>query len=184
MSKKQIKMLTEEFERKISAEFSWGSEDVIALFQSCLKNAEFLCKKAPSDKLFPRMIEVYNTFCINKIGVKAKIGVVEGVKMKSIIKYLGENVKDKDGGDESVLSAWEFILTNIGRWDTFHQKQLKLSQIESNLINILNSIKNGNKQKNTIPSQSSSSITERIFNSPEMQRRRDYKNNNDGEHLS
>lgn len=122
-------------------------------------------KKVEAPKLYPRMMDVYNDFCIQKIGVNAKIGALEGKSMVNIILYLQNNVKDKEGGDDAVVDAWKFILDNTERWDSFRRSQLKLNQIESNLINILNDIKNGNRQQLTKPK----SISDRkndILNSP------------------
>ena len=101
------------------------------------------------NNLFSICIDVYNNFCLERVGVGCKMDGVEGKAMKLIIKYLSTQVKEKD--DEQVYTAWEFILNNWDKLDDFLQKQVALRQINSNLINILNQLRNGkNKSKTSI----------------------------------
>jgi hypothetical protein len=105
-------------------------------------------EKASSDKLYPKMIKVYNDFCVKRIGVGAKMDGLQGKCMKSIIAYLASQVKMKRGEEmsepemnESIISAWEYILS---KWDMvkgFYAEQIKLSQINANLPNILMQLK-------------------------------------------
>jgi hypothetical protein len=105
-------------------------------------------EKASSDKLYPKMIKVYNDFCVKRIGVGAKMDGLQGKCMKSIIAYLASQVKIKRGEEmsepemnESIISAWEYILS---KWDMvkgFYAEQIKLSQINANLPNILMQLK-------------------------------------------
>lgn len=105
-------------------------------------------EKAPSDKLYPKMIAVYNDFCVKRIGVGAKMDGLQGKCMKSIILYLATQVKTKRGNEmsesemnEGIISAWEYILS---KWDLvkgFYAEQIKLSQINANLPNILMQLK-------------------------------------------
>jgi len=90
------------------------------------------------------MMEIYNNFVIDKTGAKAKINGLAGKSLKLIISYLKSNIKDKEGCDEKIIEAWNAVLSNYPKWDDFYKKQLSLNQIESNLVNIINSIKNGN----------------------------------------
>ena len=109
--------------------------------------------KPKSDKLHPMMIEVYNEFCKEKIGMGAKIDAHQGKSMKLIIEYLTLQIKNKKGELEEevlkneVLNAWKFILANWGRVKGYYAEQIKLSQINSNLPNILMQFKN-NKTSN------------------------------------
>lgn len=111
------------------------------------------------NNLFSICIDVYNNFCLERVGVGCKMDGVEGKAMKLIIKYLTTQVKDpkyhdivyQDERDNQVYIAWKFILDNWDVLDDFLQKQIALRQINSNLINILNQLRNGkNKSKTSI----------------------------------
>lgn len=104
-----------------------------------------------SDSTYKDCIEVYNSFILTKTGVGAKINGIGGKAMKSIICYLKTQVKQKDGGKKDIVEALSYIFKNYNSWDVFHKKQLSLQQIDSNLINIINSIKNGREITNNKP---------------------------------
>ena len=76
------------------------------------------------------------------MGVGAKIDASDGKAMKEIISYLKSQADD---GQE--LDAWKFILGNWDRLDKFLQNQIKIRQINSNLINILNQFRNAKTSK-------------------------------------
>ena len=76
----------------------------------------------------------------------AKMNGQEGKAMKSIIAYLVNETREKNG---DVCGAWRFILEQWDRLETFLQKQIKLSQINSNLINIIKQIKIGQNNRPT-----------------------------------
>jgi hypothetical protein len=109
--------------------------------------------KAKSDKLYPLMIEAYDDFCKSKTSMGAKIDAYQGKCMNSIIQYLSLQIKNKKGElqedvlKNEVLNAWNFILNNWGRVKGYYAEQIKLSQINSNLPNILMQFKN-NKTSN------------------------------------
>jgi len=100
-------------------------------------------KKLPS--VHALCIEVYNQWMIERTGLSAKIDGQEGAGMKAIIAYLKINSKDKS--DEGVANSWRHILSLHSKWRPFEQGNLKISQINSNLINIINAIKNGNSKQ-------------------------------------
>ena len=116
-----------------------------------------LVKKEPS--LYVKCMDAYNSFILSDVGIPAKIDGQEGKALKAIIAYLKTASTDKT--DEGVLKSFSFVLENKSRWDSFHQSQLKLSQINSNIINILKSIKNG-KSSNSIKDFDAHSALERI----------------------
>jgi len=99
-------------------------------------------------------MELYNQFILDKTTVPAKIDGIAGMALNKIIAYLKTVIKDKDHVDEGVKNALSFVFQNYEKWDSFHKGQLKLNQIESNLINIINSIKNGKQQLTTKQPQS------------------------------
>jgi hypothetical protein len=104
---------------------------------------------AASDEIYPKCIAIYDAFIQKHTGVKAKINGVTGASMKRIIKYLKEQVKNKENLKHEVPFSFQLILDNFDRWLPFHRQQLNLNQIESNLINIITAIKNGVPTNNT-----------------------------------
>jgi hypothetical protein len=107
--------------------------------------------KAQSENLYPQMVDRYNDFCLNRIQMGAKMNAHQGKALKSIIEYLALQVKNKKGGiseDElksDVLNAWEYILNNWSQVNGYYAEQIKLSQIDSNLPNILMQLRNNKK---------------------------------------
>tara|TARA_B100000795_G_scaffold265094_2_gene246454 strand:+ start:420 stop:1088 length:669 start_codon:yes stop_codon:yes gene_type:complete len=102
-------------------------------------------------------IKEYNTFCQNKFGAPSNINGMEVKAMKSILVYLKKLCKSKgDDSDQQIIKSWRFILSGWDKLEPFLQKQIKLSQINSNLTNIINQLKNGDKKK-------SSSIADEIL---------------------
>ena len=107
--------------------------------------------KAQSENLYPQMVDRYNTFCTSRMGMGAKMNAHQGKALKSIIEYLALQVKNKKGGiseDElkiDVLNAWEYILNNWSQVNGYYAEQIKLSQIDSNLPNILMQLRNNKK---------------------------------------
>lgn len=94
---------------------------------------------------FPGCMAEYNNFILENLGVPAKIDGQEGKALKTIITYLTQISTNKE--PDGIVNAFKFILVNKAKWDPFHQNQLKISQINSNLTNIINSIKNGTATK-------------------------------------
>lgn len=90
-------------------------------------------------------VAAYSDWHNAEIGVPIKMNGADGNAMKEIISYL--NIATSQN-NKSAIEAWQFILDNYSRWDKFHQNQTKLTQINYNLTNILNSIKNGTSNTN------------------------------------
>lgn len=108
------------------------------------KNKELPEEKFPA---YSECMEIYNNFCLDKIGAKAKIDGVQGNSLKKIIRYLKSNIKENPATDQAICDAFKYLLTKYDYWGDFHKKQLKLNQIESNLINIIKEIKNGGSNR-------------------------------------
>jgi hypothetical protein len=102
--------------------------------------------------VYQQFISSYDEFIKLKTDCPAKIDGMQGKSAKAIIAYLQTASKDKT--DEGVINTWKYILMNWGRLEPFKQKKLKLSEINTDLINIINELKNGNtKGKQSINSQ-------------------------------
>ena len=109
--------------------------------------------KKSNGELYKSMISSYDVFCNKQIGMGAKIDGLQGKSMKLIISYLQSQVIKKQGDlsqedlDHETLKAWEFILSKWNKLNNFYKEQIKLSQINSNLPNILTQIRNTNKKQ-------------------------------------
>jgi len=96
-------------------------------------------------RLYSSLMAIYFDFVKQHTGVPPKVSQIEGKALKNIIKYLMSIKPD----EKEVEIGWKAIFENFNKWDAFYQKQLKLTQIDSNLMNIINSIKNGKPTTNT-----------------------------------
>ena len=92
-----------------------------------------------SDPLFSVFMKIYFEWMETKKGFKPQIDGGDGKALKSAIQYFRTISED----ELAITKAWEAIFENYDKWDKFHQGQLRLRQINSNLTNIINSIKNG-----------------------------------------
>lgn len=112
------------------------------------------------------MIDAYHNWLLENYGTGSKMNGGEGKAMNEIIVYLGQ--QEKIAGDEQkILEAWQFILSHWKSLDTFHQKNLKLCQINSSLINIIASLRNNARNQideSRDPARLSESISRYVSN--------------------
>lgn len=94
-----------------------------------------------TDPLFKNFMDIYFKWMKEERGVPPIVNGREGKALNSIIKYL----RTQSGDEEEITGTWIALLGSYHRWDNFHQKNIKISGIETNLINIVHSIKNGKK---------------------------------------
>lgn len=116
----------------------------------------------PKDTLYPAMMELYyEWYKARNAGTPPKIDGQEGKGLKAIITYFKTvyNTKDGEKGEQEleVLGMFKYVLGHWEKIDPFHQKQTKLSQINSNITNIIDYLKNGRKE--TKPTDKSASAT-------------------------
>lgn len=147
-----IKWLNNVAEKEVARE--WQGNDIQTDPQIEIKAPKKKKPKAESDKLYPKMVEEYNQFCIAKMGAGAKMNALQGKAMKGIMEYLARQVQAKNGNDltqesleENILIAWQYILNNWNKVSGYYAEQIKLNQIDSNLPNILMQLKNNQKNK-------------------------------------
>lgn len=105
-------------------------------------------EKPNANPEFKNCIAVYSDFIKNQTGAPPKITAADGKAMKEIIEYL-EKFPVAENGTKSVRDLFEHLLQNFNRWDAFHKKNIKLNQISSNLINIINTLRNGQSLNGT-----------------------------------
>ena len=94
---------------------------------------------------YTNFVSVYDTFCKTQIGIGCKMNGAEGKALKQIIAYLKTQIKGESQGD--LVESWRFILEKWDNLDDFHKKQMKLTQINSNLINIIQQLRNNGRGK-------------------------------------
>ena len=95
---------------------------------------------------YTNFVKIYDDFLKDNIGIGVKMNGAEGKALKQIIAYLKLQVKDKNS-QSAIVDSWRLILDNWKNLDDFYQKQLKLTQINSNLVNILNQLRNNGRGK-------------------------------------
>ena len=91
-------------------------------------------------KQYTECMDLYFDFVKRQTGVPPMMNQIEGKAMKEIIKYLNSIDQSK------ITENFGHILSSYPKWEPFHQKQIKLAQIQTNLINIINTVKNNGKQ--------------------------------------
>ena len=95
------------------------------------------------NKYYKDMLAIYDSFCLKQFDAPCKINGMEGKALKQIISYLIKVSINKGMTEDKCKTSFEYILNNWDSLDDFTRKQVKLSQINMNLINIINQLKNG-----------------------------------------
>ena len=111
-----------------------------------IPNTKTTYSKPNDNTIYTRCVYVYDAFIKSKLDMPAKINGAEGKALKQIIAYLKKSAKDKGLNDETTIDGFKYILNSWDRLEPFLQKQIKLTQINSNLTNIINDLKNGGRQ--------------------------------------
>jgi len=105
--------------------------------------------KPNKNPIYKECVSVYDAFILNRLDMPAKINGVEGKALKQIIAYLKKSALSKGLNEDTTIDGFKYILNSWDKLEPFLQKQIKLTQINSNLTNIINELKNGsgkNKQ--------------------------------------
>ena len=117
-------------------------------------------------KLYSKMVDLYfNWFKDLNGGIPPKFGKADGSAMKQIINYFKYIHKQANNGKdevEEVILMFTYILTNWGKIDPFLQKQTKLIQINGNIQNIINDLKNGKRNSTSKSDKSEHARTSRV----------------------
>lgn len=130
-------------------------------------------KVAPKkEKLYQMLMDVYwNWFKTRNDNIEPKIDAIEGSSLKKLCVYLESVARAKHPGkdeDEINFAAAGILEYIFGKWDSlepFLQKQVKLVQINSNITNIINDLKNGRKtQTAQQQKQNRGAVLNEVFN--------------------
>ncbi len=102
-----------------------------------------LTPKEKPNPLTKPIIDYYFKWYEGEIGHEPKLSKGDAAAAKELAIYLTKLVKNKTPNPTSqqVVDAFAAILYNKDKWGKFYQGQLKLSQINSNITNIIANIK-------------------------------------------
>lgn len=118
-------------------------------------------RKEPSEQssgLYTSCLDLYFKWHESKLGAKPQFDGGDGMGLKAIIKHFNT----LEAGDEAVLKNFNALLSSYDKWDKWHRGNTRLRQINSNLTNIINLLKNG--KQGTINARTMSEAMEREFN--------------------
>lgn len=106
---------------------------------------------APKQKcpIYQDAVKIYFNFYRTKNGHNPKMDSADGKALKQLIAYFKTLAKDSPNQKDEVLKMFHLIFKNWQLVDPFHQKNIKLTQINSQINNIINSIKNGKSKSNS-----------------------------------
>lgn len=89
-------------------------------------------------------VSLYLDFFRGHVGADARLSPAEGVAMKRIITYLKREANEQT--EDGALDAWRYILQHWNRLDDFLQERKRLAQIDKNLTEIIDQLKNHAKK--------------------------------------
>ncbi|WP_199118703.1 hypothetical protein [Pedobacter sp. ASV28] len=100
--------------------------------------------KEPASSIYNQYISEYGEF-LNRRNVPLVMDGRQGKALKNIIAKLSQASTDKS--DNGIFTSWKFILRNWNRTGDFIGRQIKLSDIDRNLQEIFDKIRNGATKK-------------------------------------
>ena len=115
--------------------------------------------KTVPDPIYKKCTEIYFEWFEKLSGVKPKFDAIDGASLKKIISYfksIHRDANDQTDEFEEVTKMFSIIFLKWETIDPFFQKQTKLNQINSNLQNIINDIKNKHTVKRNANSKDKS----------------------------
>lgn len=123
-----------------------------------VEEAPKVSEKKEGNPLFKNFISVYDTWYKNRNdGIPPKMDGANGSAAKSLIGHFKNIVKARAAKDnvildekseiEKVLDSWTLVLNGWDGIEPFYQDKTRLIDINSNIQNIINQIKNGYRAK-------------------------------------
>ena len=114
---------------------------------------------------FKSFICMYSEFLKLK-GIPIRITQADGKAMKLIIKYISDidNIKN---GTKPAIDVWKYILDNWHLQSDWMQTQIQLRQINSQLPNIIEHLKNGKRKPSANDRQQLSDLAKTLRNAVE-----------------
>lgn len=93
-----------------------------------------------------------------QIGFAPRIDGSDGKGLKQTVDYLFKITQTEKG----VVDSFSYILYHWDELDAFYQKQVRLRQINSNLVNILNFFRNAKHSKTGVSSSYLQGLVEKV----------------------
>lgn len=118
-----------------------------------IKKSPPIAAHPPRKSTYQELVDLHWEWFKNRNGVVPKMDGIEGKATKQLVTYL-ESVARHKAGEEVLLpqdlqlqvcEMFEYILNKWNQLEPFMQRQVKLSQINSNITNIINYLKHGSK---------------------------------------
>lgn len=110
-------------------------------------------KEETEMKRHQEFVDLYHNWYQDRAKIPPRYFEADFKAIKSIRRYLTES---KKGDHQKALSTWRYILDNWGKLEDFLQRQTKLTQVDRNMVNILNQLRsdfknvsNGNNTTNS-----------------------------------
>ena len=131
-------------EEAVFEEVLFAEEPKVKLKPTPKKKAPPKPKTVP-DPIYKKCTEIYFEWFEKLSGVKPKFDAIDGASLKKIISYFKSIHHDANDGTDEFQEVTKMFSIIFLKWETidpFFQKQTKLNQINSNLQNIINDIKN------------------------------------------
>lgn len=110
----------------------------------------------PPKELFPEYQDFINTYCDfykSQTGINPEIKSMDGAALKKIIKYFRKEAK----GDHKPIDGFRYIFANWSELEVFHQQQINLTQIYSNINIIILQLRKKPKKNGSATSTSNES---------------------------
>ena len=112
-------------------------------------------------------MDEYFDFVDGRIGIPPKINGAEGKALKDIISHLGAIIRKKKGGvgevtNDEILYSWQYILSNWHKLGDFYSKRIKLVNINSDFVNIIQEVKRGTGNSKATREGGRTSLKERL----------------------
>lgn len=124
--------------------------------------------------VYTQCMAAYDAF-IKKRGLTPKIDKVQGHALKEIIPYLEKQVKLKtpaiadDDLPDKTIEAWKAVLDNWHLLDNFNQGKTRLTEINSQLQNILVRITDAHRNNKSNPANQPAKVGNRGATSADLQ---------------
>ena len=89
--------------------------------------------------VFVECMAIYYDFIVKRTGIPPKIAVYDGKAMNELIRYFASISRDKDD-KASPQNALNYIFARWDHLEPFLQRQLRLVQINTNIVNIISQV--------------------------------------------
>lgn len=114
----------------------------VVVIRSIMARLTKMKEKEPPNQFHNNAMAIYISFLESR-GLKAQMidRPKQGAALKKLLLKLKESTETKS--DEGAFNAFKWILENWGRLNSYHANRLEITDINRDLLKILNQIRNG-----------------------------------------